>query len=191
VNIKLEKAAEIILRGGLVVYPTETFYALGANALNKKAVEEIFRVKKRPLSKPIPIIIADKSWLKDIVIEVPEVAIHLIKKYWPGPLTIVFRASNKLPSNLTGGTGKIGIRVCSHPLAQRLVSLVKVPITATSANISGEPPPNSIESISLKGIDIIDGGSVLGRVPSTIIDVTSTPPVILRQGAIKITYLKI
>ncbi len=190
-NIKLEKAAEIILRGGLVVYPTETFYALGANALNKKAVEEIFRVKKRPLSKPIPIIIADKSWLKDIVIEVPEVAIHLIKKYWPGPLTIVFRASNKLPSNLTGGTGKIGIRVCSHPLAQRLVSLVKVPITATSANISGEPPPNSIESISLNGIDIIDGGPVLGRVPSTIIDVTSTPPVILRQGAIKITYLKI
>lgn len=190
-NIKLEKAAEIILRGGLVVYPTETFYALGANALNKKAVEEIFRVKKRPLSKPIPIIIADKSWLKDIVIEVPEVAIHLIKKYWPGPLTIVFRASNKLPSNLTGGTGKIGIRVCSHPLAQRLVSLVNVPITATSANISGKPPPNSIESISLKGIDIIDGGPVLGRVPSTIIDVTSTPPVILRQGAIKITYLKI
>ncbi len=190
-NIKLEKAAEIILRGGLVVYPTETFYALGANALNKKAVEEIFRVKKRPLSKPIPIIIADKSWLKDIVIEVPEVAIHLIKKYWPGPLTIVFRASNKLPSNLTGGTGKIGIRVCSHPLAQRLVSLVKVPITATSANISGKPPPNSIESISLNGIDIIDGGPVLGRVPSTIIDVTSTPPVILRQGAIKITYLKI
>lgn len=190
-NIKLEKAAEIILRGGLVVYPTETFYALGANALNKKAVEEIFRVKKRPLSKPIPIIIADKSWLKDLVIEVPEVAIHLIKKYWPGPLTIVFRASNKLPSNLTGGTGKIGIRVCSHPLAQRLVSLVKVPITATSANISGEPPPNSIESISLNGIDIIDGGPVLGRVPSTIIDVTSTPPVILRQGAIKITYLKI
>ena len=190
-NIKLEKAAEIILRGGLVVYPTETFYALGANALNKKAVEEIFRVKKRPLSKPIPIIIADKSWLKDIVIEVPEVAIHLIKKYWPGPLTIVFRASNKLPSNLTGGTGKIGIRVCSHPLAQRLVSLVKVPITATSANISGEPPPNSIDSISLNGIDIIDGGPVLGRVPSTIIDVTSTPPVILRQGAIKITYLKI
>jgi len=191
VNIKLEKAAEIILRGGLVVYPTETFYALGANALNKKAVEEIFKVKKRPLSKPIPIIIADKSWLKDIVIEVPEVAIHLIKKYWPGPLTIVFRASNKLPSNLTGGTGKIGIRVCSHPLAQRLVSLVNVPITATSANISGEPPPNSIESISLNGIDIIDGGPVLGRVPSTIIDVTSTPPVILRQGAIKITYLKI
>jgi len=191
VNIKLEKAAEIILRGGLVVYPTETFYALGANALNKKAVEEIFRVKKRPLSKPIPIIIADKSWLKDLVIEVPEVAIHLIKKYWPGPLTIVFRASNKLPSNLTGGTGKIGIRVCSHPLAQRLVSLVKVPITATSANISGEPPPNSIESVSLNGIDIIDGGPVLGRVPSTIIDVTSTPPVILRQGAIKITYLKI
>jgi len=191
VNIKLEKAAEIILRGGLVVYPTDTFYALGANALNKKAVEEIFRVKKRPLSKPIPIIIADKSWLKDIVIEVPEVAIHLIKKYWPGPLTIVFRASNKLPSNLTGGTGKIGIRVCSHPLAQRLVSLVKVPITATSANISGEPPPNSIESVSLNGIDIIDGGPVLGRVPSTIIDVTSTPPVILRQGAIKITYLKI
>jgi len=191
VNIKLEKAAEIILRGGLVVYPTETFYALGANALNKKAVEEIFRVKKRPLSKPIPIIIADKSWLKDIVIEVPEVAIHLIKKYWPGPLTIVFRASNKLPSNLTGGTGKIGIRVCSHPLAQRLVSLVNVPITATSANISGKPPPNSIESISLQGIDIIDGGPVLGRVPSTIIDVTSTPPVILRQGAIKITYLKI
>ena len=190
-NIKLEKAAEIILRGGLVVYPTETFYALGANALNKKAVEEIFRVKKRPLSKPIPIIIADKSWLKDLVIEVPEVAIHLIKKYWPGPLTIVFRASNKLPSNLTGGTGKIGIRVCSHPLAQRLVSLVKVPITATSANISGEPPPNSIESVSLNGIDIIDGGPVLGRVPSTIIDVTSTPPVILRQGAIKITYLKI
>lgn len=190
-NIKLEKAAEIILRGGLVVYPTDTFYALGANALNKKAVEEIFRVKKRPLSKPIPIIIADKSWLKDIVIEVPEVAIHLIKKYWPGPLTIVFRASNKLPSNLTGGTGKIGIRVCSHPLAQRLVSLVKVPITATSANISGEPPPNSIESVSLNGIDIIDGGPVLGRVPSTIIDVTSTPPVILRQGAIKITYLKI
>lgn len=187
IGSELEKAAEIILRGGLVIYPTETFYALGANALNKEAVEKVFKVKKRSLYKPISVIIADRSWLKELVVEIPEVAIALIENFWPGALTIIFKANPKWPSKLTAGTGKVGIRLSSHPIAQKLVSWVNVPITATSANISGQPPPSDVKSISLNRINfIISGGSTPGDIPSTIIDVTSIPPLILREGAIKL-----
>lgn len=187
IGSELEKAAEIILRGGLVIYPTETFYALGANALNKEAVEKVFKVKKRSLSKPISVIIADRSWLKELVVEIPEVAIALIENFWPGALTIIFKANPKWPSNLTAGTGKVGIRLSSHPIAQKLVSWVNVPITATSANISGQAPPSNVKSISLNRINFIIGGdSTPGDIPSTIIDVTSIPPLILREGTIKL-----
>jgi len=185
---ELEKAAKIILRGGLVIYPTETFYGLGANALNKKAIEKVFEIKKRPLSKPISIIIADRSWLKELVVEIPKIAVTLMEKFWPGALTIIFKANPKLPSNLIAGTGKIGIRVSSHPVAQKLVSLANVPITATSANISGKPPPSNVKSISLNRINfIINEGSAPGDISSTVIDITFTPPLILRKGKVKIT----
>ncbi|MDL1965450.1 MAG: threonylcarbamoyl-AMP synthase [Candidatus Desulfofervidus auxilii] len=192
-NLKLtniEKAVQIIQKGGVVAYPTETFYGLGVNALNPRAVERLFKIKKRPSSKPISIIIPNINWLKYLIKEVPPIAQTLIEKHWPGPLTIIFAAKDILPKELTAETGKIGIRISSHPMAQKLAQLSETPVTATSANLSGMPPPNSPQEIHpqiKKQIDaILDGGFTKGGLPSTVIDVTVNPPIILRKGAIKV-----
>jgi len=192
-NLKLtniEKAVQIIQKGGVVVYPTETFYGLGVDALNPRAVERLFKIKKRPSSKPISIIIPNINWLKYLIKEVPPIAQTLIEKHWPGPLTIIFAAKDILPKELTANTGKIGIRISSHPMAQELAQLSETPITATSANLSGMPPPNFPQEIHpqiKKQIDaILDGGFTKGGLPSTVIDVTVNPPIILRKGAIKV-----
>lgn len=192
-NLKLtniEKAVQIIQKGGVVAYPTETFYGLGVNALNPRAVERLFKIKKRPSSKPISIIIPNINWLKYLIKEVPPIAQTLIEKHWPGPLTIIFAAKDILPKELTAETGKIGIRISSHPMAQKLAQLSETPVTATSANLSGMPPPNFPQEIHpqiKKQIDaILDGGFTKGGLPSTVIDVTVNPPIILRKGAIKV-----
>ena len=195
-NLKLtkyKKAVQIIQKGGIVAYPTETFYGLGVDALNFRAVERLFKIKKRPSSKPISIIIPNINWLKYLIKEVPPLAQTLIEKHWPGPLTIVFAAKEIFPKELTADTGKIGIRISSHPWAQKLAQLAKTPITATSANLSGTPPPNSPQEINphiKKQIDaILDGGLTKGGLPSTVIDVTVNPPIILRKGAIELANL--
>ncbi|MCD6319717.1 MAG: threonylcarbamoyl-AMP synthase [Candidatus Desulfofervidaceae bacterium] len=188
----IEKAAAIIKKGGIIAYPTETFYGLGVNALDEKAVNKLFIVKKRPTSKPISILISDLNWLQKLVKRVPPVAEELISQYWPGPLTIVFEAAESVLKNLTAGTGKIAIRISSHPLAQRLVQLTSTPITATSANLFQMPPPISPEEIDeeiKRHIDaILNGGKTSGGMPSTIIDVTIQPPVILRKGAVTLAW---
>lgn len=190
----IEKAAIIIKKGGIVAYPTETFYGLGVNALDEKAVNKLFMVKKRPTSKPISILISDLNWLQRLVKRIPPVAEALISQYWPGPLTIVFEAADFVPKNLTAGTGKIAMRISSHPLAQKLVRLTSTPITTTSANLSQIPPPISPEEIDeeiKRHIDaILNGGKTSGDMPSTIIDVTIQPPVILRKGAIDLQEVK-
>jgi len=191
---EIERAAAIIQKGGIVAYPTETFYGLGVNALDEKAVNKLFIVKKRPTSKPISILISDLNWLQRLVKRIPPVAEELISQYWPGPLTIVFEANKTLPENLTAGTGKIAIRISSHPLAQRLGQLSSTPITATSANLSQMPPPISPEEIDeelKRHIDaILNGGKTAGDMPSTIIDVTIQPPVILRKGVITLDWVE-
>ena len=184
----LTRAAEIVSQGGIIAYPTETFYGLGADATNEKAIQNIFSVKGRDFKNPISLIIGHKDDIYPLVQNVPEVAQKLMALFWPGALTIVFSASDNVSPMLTAGSGKIGLRVSSHPGAQGIVKKLKRPLTATSANLSGAPECVSASDVALQIGDIIDAmldlGNTAGTKGSTIIDVTTTPPVILREGAI-------
>ena len=187
-EIILTRATEIIAHGGIIAYPTETFYGLGADATNEKAIQKIFAVKGRNFKKPISLIIDQTDDIYPLVQDVSEVAKKLMAAFWPGALTIVFLAANTISPLLTAGSGKIGLRVSSHPGAQGIVQKLKRPLTATSANLTGSPECISASDVALQLGDkidaIIDLGNTPGNKGSTIIDVTSTPLVILREGAI-------
>jgi L-threonylcarbamoyladenylate synthase len=184
----LTKAAKILLGGGIIAYPTETFYGLGADATNEKAIQKIFTVKGRDFKNPISLIIGQTDDIYALVQNVSEAAKKLMAAFWPGALTIVFSAANTVSPLLTAGSGKIGLRLSSHKGALGIVQKLKRPFTATSANLSGAPECISASDVALQLGDKIDAIIDLGNTPgtkgSTIIDVTSTPPVILREGAI-------
>jgi L-threonylcarbamoyladenylate synthase len=185
---KLAEAVRVLRGGGVVAFPTETFYGLGADARNETAVEKIFRIKGRNFRNPLPVIIADDGEIVPLVEEIPAAATLLMKIFWPGPLTLIFRAAPPVSSRLTGGTGKIGIRVSSHPVARFLAAGLAGPLTATSANPSGGPECSSADAVIRALGDlpdaVIDGGTTPGGAGSTILDVTFFPPRILREGAI-------
>ncbi|MGA2781454.1 MAG: L-threonylcarbamoyladenylate synthase [Smithella sp.] len=184
----LARAAEILANGGIIAYPTETFYGLGADATNEKAIEKIFAVKGRNSKKPVSLIIGQANDVYPLVQNVSEAARKLMTAFWPGALTIVFLATNNISPLLTAGSGKIGLRVSSHPIAGGIVQILKRPLTATSANLSGAPECTRASEVAEQLGDKIDAiadlGNALGTVGSTIIDVTCAPPVILREGAI-------
>lgn len=184
----LISAVEILGAGGVVVYPTETFYGLGVDALNQKAIKKVFTIKGRSFSQPLLILIPEQDYLPRYVTEVSEKARQLMEHFWPGPLTMVFSVSPQLPSILTAGTKKIAIRISPHPIARALTSAFAGPLTSTSANISGEQSPATAKEVfsHLGGmIDlIIDGGKTPGQMPSTIIDVTFSPPQLVREGVV-------
>ena len=185
---KLAEAVRVLREGGVVAFPTETFYGLGADARNESAVEKIFRIKGRNFRNPLPVIVADDGEIIPLVEEIPATATILMQTFWPGPLTLVFRASSSVLPRLTANTGKIGIRVSSHPLARLLAGGLGGPLTATSANLSGGPECSSADAViralgELPG-SVIDGGETPGGAGSTILDVTIFPPRILREGAI-------
>ena len=192
-NNFLEEAAEIIKTGGTVVFPTETVYGLGANALNEDAVRKIFLAKGRPQDNPLIIHVASKDidkYAKDI----PEVAHRIIDKFWPGPLTIILNKKDIIPGITSANLDSIGIRMPSDIIAKELIELSGVPIAAPSANISGRPSPTDVERCveDLDGrVDYILGGekSDVG-VESTIVDCTVNPPVILRPGGITLEMLQ-
>jgi L-threonylcarbamoyladenylate synthase len=189
------KAAQIILQGGVIAFPTETFYGLAAEAGTEAALKKIFRAKGREEGKPLLLLVADHSWLQGLVQGVPPLAERLIKKFWPGPLTLVFEASSQLSPLLTANTGKIGIRVSSHPVAQALVRAVGRPITGTSANLSGQPSTSTAEevfqSLGTTLEAILDGGKTAGGLGSTVLDVSGSPPRILREGVIPEEELRV
>jgi L-threonylcarbamoyladenylate synthase len=182
------RAAEFIRGGGVVAYPTETVYGLGASALHEAALEQIYRLKRRQRHKPLSILIDDPHELEGLVRAIPTRARALMARFWPGPLTLLFLAAGHLPSTLTGGGGKLGVRVSSHPVARELVRAVGAPITATSANRSGAPSCRTGEEVlSQLGGQlefILDGGLTSASEGSTIADVTVEPPKIVRVGAI-------
>lgn len=183
-----QEAAEMIRKGGLVAFPTETVYGLGANGLDEQAAKKIYKAKGRPSDNPLILHIAEESELDRIVKVVPESAKKLIKKYWPGPLTLVFEKADCVPYGTTGGLDTVAVRMPSHEVARRLIQESGVPIAAPSANLSGRPSPTKashvVEDLAGKIDCILDGGSVGIGIESTIIDVTVTPPVILRPGYI-------
>lgn len=182
------KAAALIKKGDLVVFPTSSFYGLGADALNVRAVDKVFQAKKRDPRKPVLILIASLADLAPLVQSIPPTATPLIEAFWPGDLTLVFHAADILPSNLSGHTGKIGIRLAGHPVASALVKAVGSPITGTSANLSGKGACTAVEHLDLPIRDqvdlVLDAGRLAGGKGSTVVDVTADPPKILRQGVI-------
>lgn len=190
-NISFEAlipAIEILKSGGVAAYPTETFYGLGVNALHEEAIKKIYAIKKRDFSQPLLILISHQDQLSLYVEDVSEDARMLIERFWPGPLTLIFSASHHIPTVLLGETDKIAVRVSSDPIARALTRRLNFPITSTSANLSGSQSPVTPEEVSQQlgdTIDIlIDGGRTPGGKPSTIIDVTFSPPRLVRGGAI-------
>ena len=184
----IDKAATLIKKGGLVVFPTSSFYGLGAYSLNVKAVDKVFQTKKRDPRKPVLILIAVLADLAPLVRSIPETATRLIEAFWPGSLTMVFEAADFRPLNLTGYAGRIGIRLAGHPLASALVKAVGSPITGTSANLSGKGACTTvaeIDSCIKDQVDLVlDAGKLAGGKGSTVVDVTVAPPKILREGII-------
>lgn len=183
-----QEASEIIKRGGLVAFPTETVYGLGANGLNEEAAAKIYAAKGRPSDNPLILHIAQVEQLEGIVKSVPETAKRLISKYWPGPLTLIFEKADSVPYGTTGGLTTVAVRMPDHMVARRLIQASGVPIAAPSANLSGRPSPTKASHVAedLFGkIDLIlDCGTVGIGLESTIVDVTVTPPMILRPGYI-------
>lgn len=184
---EIETAARIIKNGGLVAMPTETVYGLAADALNGKAVADIFKAKGRPMDNPLIVHISDISQVNDLVMEFPENAKILADKFWPGPLTIILPKSEKIPHEVSAGLDTVAIRFPSHPVAQKLISL-SVPLAAPSANLSGSPSPTTAAHvmIDMNGrIDaVIDGGECDVGVESTVITLADGVPRILRPGGI-------
>jgi L-threonylcarbamoyladenylate synthase len=184
----VSKARDILLSGGIVAFPTESFYGLAVDISNGHAVQRLFAMKERPKDRPILLLIPSTGSLDRYVDPIPSMAQKLMDRFWPGGLTLVFHAKNTVSPILTAGTGKIGIRLSDHPVAVALAKAVEAPITGTSANVSGQPPCSTAEDVYRElgeRIDLIlDGGKTIGSRGSTIVDVTQHPPVILRQGII-------
>lgn len=184
----LKKALNILKNGGIISFPTDTFYGLGVNALDEQAVNKVFQVKGRDINKPLLVFIASEDQLPDLTPDVNATAKKLIDCFWPGPLTLVFKASPDLPKKLTGNTGKIGVRVPGSSFVRQLSQLSGFPITGSSANISNNPEPVSateVEEALGEKIDLIfDGGKATETRCSTVLDVCGTIPVLIRPGAI-------
>ena len=184
----LAQTGEILRAGGVIAFPTETFYGLGADARQEAAVEKIFRLKGRAVQNPISVIVETDREVIPLVVELPAAAEILMDKFWPGALTLIFTASPAVLPRLTAGTGKIGIRVSSHPVARLIAKVLAGPLTATSANLAGGPECSTVDEVLRVFGDsldaVIDGGAAAGGMGSTILDVTVSPPLILREGVV-------
>lgn len=190
----LREAADILMSGGLVAFPTETVYGLGADALNPQAAKKIYAAKGRPSDNPLIVHIADEEEMGKLAREVPDMAKKLAQAFWPGPMTLVMKKREIVPLETSGGLDTVGIRMPSNEIARSLIRLAKTPIAAPSANTSGRPSPTQAEHVweDLNGKvnAIIDGGPVGIGLESTIIDVTGSVPMILRPGAITMEMVK-
>lgn len=183
------QAKNVLKEGGLIVFPTDTFYGLGADPFNTEAVKKIFQVKNRAADKALLVLIAK---IEDVALltgaEISSIAKTCMDAFWPGPLTLLFEARKDLPSELTAGTGKIGIRLPGNADTCKLISNIGHPLTAPSANLSGDPEPENIaeiaEEICSQTDLIIDNGPAPGGKASTLLDTTVSPPILLREGAV-------
>ena len=185
----LADAAAVVEAGGVVAFPTETFYGLGVAALDAAAVRRLFALKGRPESRPVLVLVDDPARIDRIALLTAS-ARELIARHWPGALTLVLAARPVVPTELTAGTGTIGVRQPGHPVARALAAALAAPITAPSANLTGEAPPTTAAEV-LRVFDgqidlVLDAGPTPGGLPSTVIDVTVDPPRVLREGAVRL-----
>jgi L-threonylcarbamoyladenylate synthase len=185
----LERAAEILKAGGLVAFPTETFYGLGAAALDAGAVRALVVLKGRPESKPV-LVLVDSVAMVEILAVVTEPARDLMAHHWPGALTLVLSARDVVPAEVTAGTGTIGVRLSPHPVARGLVRALGGPVTAPSANPSSAPPATSAAAVLDYfggALDLVlDGGPTAGGPASTVLDVRADPPRLVRAGPVRV-----
>lgn len=184
----VEEVAAAILASKLVVIPTDTLYGIAANSLDQRAIKRVYQIKKRELARPILLLIHDKEQLVGLVKTIPEEGERLIKYFWPGPLTLIFEATQKLLPPLLSNTSKIALRQPNSLFLELLLKETRVPLTGTSANISDQPTLKSAKEIEIflgEGIDlIVDGGVCEAEKPSTIVDVTTSPPTLIREGQV-------
>lgn len=190
----MEEASQVLNRGGMVAFPTETVYGLGADALDEKASAKIYAAKGRPSDNPLIVHISDIEQLDKLVCEIPDNAKKLMDAFWPGPMTLIFKKSGLVPDGTTGGLDTVAVRMPNHKVALELIRTSGVAIAAPSANTSGRPSPTTAVHVAddLSGkIDmIIDGGAVGIGIESTIVDVTSEIPMVLRPGYITMEMLE-
>jgi len=191
---QLEKGISILKQGGLVAFPTDTVYGLGACADIQQAVERLYQVKQRPLNMALPLLLANTAQLGEIAEPVPEIAWLLVRRFLPGALTLVLPKSNLVPDIITAGGKTIAVRIPAHPIPVALAEGMGAPIVGTSANLSGRSSSLTADEVYSQFGDkidlIIDGGRCPGGKESTIVDVTGETPLILRQGAISREELK-
>ena len=187
-QILIRQAAELIKTGRLVAFPTRALYGIGADIYNPDAVSRVFQAKHRAADKPVSVLIRSEAQLNELADDVQETARRLMERFWPGLITLVFAAKPDVPAALTGNTGRIGIRMPAHPVADALLAELTHPITGTSANLSGEPGCAQISELSLdvanKMAMILDAGPLAGGAGSTVVDVSETPPTVLREGGV-------
>lgn len=191
---QISEAAAILRRGGLLAIPTETVYGLGADGLNEDAVQHIFEAKGRPQDNPLILHIPSADWLTRYCVDVPETAYRLAEAFWPGPLTMILRKKTFVPLRTTGGLDTVGMRCPDHAVTRAIIAAAGVPVAAPSANISGKPSCTTVSHVraDMDGrIDgVVDGGTCAVGVESTIIDLTCTPPRLLRPGGLPLEKLE-
>ncbi|MGF7012850.1 L-threonylcarbamoyladenylate synthase [Ornithinibacillus bavariensis] len=194
-NEMIQEAANYLIIGDTVAFPTETVYGLGADATNKDAVAKIFQAKGRPQDNPLIAHVATKEQLLNLVTNVPDYVDRLIETFSPGPITYVLPSNGVCAENVTAGLSTIGVRIPSHPVALALIKACGLPIAAPSANISGKPSPTTAdhvwEDLSGRIAGVVDGGPTGVGVESTVIDCTQDIPVILRPGGITLEELEV
>ena len=180
--------------GGLVAFPTDTFYALGANARDEAAVARVFAAKQRPRGHPLPVLVADREQWRTVVADLPEAGLLLADRFWPGALTIVCRRAPGIPPALVGGGDAIGVRQPALPVAVGLCRAFGGPVVGTSANVHTTPAPITATQVALDLAAevnlILDGGRCPLARPSTVVDVTRTPPVVVRAGVVTLAALR-
>ncbi|MCZ7398305.1 MAG: L-threonylcarbamoyladenylate synthase [Candidatus Methanoperedens sp.] len=179
IGTDIKKAAEIIKKNGIVIYPTETVYGIGANIFSEEALKKVFAAKKRDIDKPVSVAVSGFRMMDDLVV-MGRKERHFVEKLLPGPVTVLLKKKEKVPGILTSGSGLVGIRYPDHETTIKLIELAGVPITSTSANISGEAPPVKVDEIKISADYIIDGGECKGE-PSTVVDIVNRK--IVRKGA--------
>ncbi len=191
---EIKEAADILRSGGLLGIPTETVYGLGANALDEDAVLHIFQAKGRPQDNPLILHVPDVTWLERYCAQVPDTAYRLAEAFWPGPLTMILPRKPIVPLRTTGGLDTVGIRCPDHPVTRAIIQAAGVPVAAPSGNTSGRPSPTNaadmLEDMDGKIDGIVDGGACRVGVESTIIDLTVTPPRLLRPGGLPLEDLR-
>ncbi|MCG9128605.1 threonylcarbamoyl-AMP synthase [Candidatus Poribacteria bacterium] len=186
-NIQIKKAVATLTIGGVIAIPTDTVYGLGVDAFNEDAVQKLYTIKGRPEEKPIPLVIGSVAEVSKVAQNIPDFFYHLTKKFWPGGLTIIVQSKNLL-TQLTAGGNTVGLRIPNHTLLLNILKEFGGPMAITSANLSGNPASTSTQEFGLELTNkldyIVDDGKTPGPIPSTVYDISVSPPIIRREGII-------